>query len=107
MPLIYWKRIESKHIRNRMGCSSLNELQRLAYLDAMEVETYYPRLQLIGFYQKNTTDNLNSVNMRLAWEYQPLSYVYLVFNTLNYQGTDSTQQKQQSFLAKLSYLKQF
>ncbi len=66
-----------------------------------------PRLQLIGFYQKNTTDNLNSVNMRLAWEYQPLSYVYLVFNTLNYQGSDSTQQKQQSFLAKLSYLKQF
>jgi hypothetical protein len=66
-----------------------------------------PRLQLIGFYQKNTTDNLNSVNMRLAWEYQPLSYVYVVFNTLNYQGSDSTQQKQQSFLAKLSYLKQF
>ena len=66
-----------------------------------------PRLQLIGFYQKNTTDNLNSVNMRLAWEYQPLSYVYLVFNTLNYQGMDATQQKQQSFLAKLSYLKQF
>jgi len=66
-----------------------------------------PRLQLIGFYQKNTTDNLNSVNMRLAWEYQPLSYVYLVFNTLNYQGSDSTQQMQQSFLAKLSYLKQF
>ncbi len=66
-----------------------------------------PRLQLIGFYQKNTTDNLNSVNMRLAWEYQPLSYVYLVFNTLNYQGMDATQQKQQSFLAKLSFLKQF
>ncbi|MCZ2476615.1 carbohydrate binding family 9 domain-containing protein [Aquirufa antheringensis] len=66
-----------------------------------------PRLQLIGFYQKNTTDNLNSVNMRLAWEYQPLSYVYLVFNTLNYQGLDATQQKQQSFLAKLSFLKQF
>ena len=66
-----------------------------------------PRLQLIGFYQKNTTDNLNSYNVRLSWEYQPLSYVYLVFNSLNYQGTDSTQQKQQSFLAKLSYLKQF
>ncbi|MFM2442318.1 MAG: hypothetical protein RL449_960, partial [Bacteroidota bacterium] len=66
-----------------------------------------PRLQLIGFYQKNTTDNLNLLNMRVAWEYQPLSYVYLVFNTLNYQGTDSTQQMQQSFLAKLSYLKQF
>ena len=66
-----------------------------------------PRLQLIGFYQKNTTDNLNSFNMRLSWEYQPLSYVYVVFNSLNYQGSDSTQQMQQSFLAKLSYLKQF
>jgi hypothetical protein len=55
----------------------------------------------------NTSDNLKSLNMRLAWEYQPLSYVYLVFNTLNFQGTDGTQQKQQSILAKLSYLKQF
>jgi hypothetical protein len=66
-----------------------------------------PRMQLIGFYQKNTTDNLNSLNLRLSWEYQPLSFVYLVFNSLNYQGMDRTQQKQQSFLAKLSYLKQF
>jgi hypothetical protein len=66
-----------------------------------------PRLQLIGFYQKNTTDDLKSLNLRLSWEYQPLSFVYLVFNSVNYQGMDSTQQKQQSFLAKLSYLKQF
>jgi hypothetical protein len=66
-----------------------------------------PRMQLIGFYQKNTTDDLNSINLRLSWEYQPLSFVYLVFNSLNYQGMDRTQQKQQSFLAKLSYLKQF
>jgi hypothetical protein len=66
-----------------------------------------PRVQLIGFYQKNTTDDLKSMNIRLSWEYQPLSFVYLVFNSLNYQGTDGTQQKQQSFLAKLSYLKQF
>lgn len=66
-----------------------------------------PRVQLIGFYQKNTTDDLKSMNVRLSWEYQPLSFVYLVFNSLNYQGTDGTQQKQQSFLAKLSYLKQF
>ena len=66
-----------------------------------------PRVQLIGFYQKNTTDDLKSLNIRLSWEYQPLSFVYLVFNSLNYQGTDRTQQKQQSFLAKLSYLKQF
>ena len=66
-----------------------------------------PRLQLIGFYQKNTTDDLNALNLRLSWEYQPLSFLYVVFNSENYQGMDNTQQKQQRFLAKLSYLKQF
>ena len=66
-----------------------------------------PRLQLIGFYQKNTTDDLNALNLRLSWEYQPLSFLYVVFNSENYQGMDNTQQKQKRFLAKLSYLKQF
>ena len=66
-----------------------------------------PRLQMIGFYQKNTSDALNSLNLRLAWEYQPLSYVYLVFNQSDYLGTDLTKQKEQTFLTKLSYLKQF
>lgn len=66
-----------------------------------------PRLQLIGFYQKNTTDNLNSVNLRFAWEYQPLSYVYLVFNQMSYLAPDLTRQREQTFLTKLSYLKQF
>ncbi len=66
-----------------------------------------PRLQLIGFYQKNTSDALNSLNLRLAWEYQPLSYVYLVFNQSDFMGSDLTKQKVQTFLTKLSYLKQF
>ena len=49
-----------------------------------------PRLQLIGFYQKNSENNLSNYNIRLSWEYQPLSYVYLVFNR---RGFDNAQQK--------------
>lgn len=66
-----------------------------------------PRVQLIGFYQKNTTDDLDALNLRFAWEYQPLSYVYLVFNQLNYTGSDLIKQHEQTFLTKLSFLKQF
>lgn len=37
-----------------------------------------PRLQLIGFYQKNTSTNRDVWNVRLAWEFQPLSFLYIV-----------------------------
>lgn len=66
-----------------------------------------PRLQLISFYQQNSLNDLRALNLRLSWEYQPLSFVYLVFNKTDYLGDDQTLQKQNAFLAKLSYLKQF
>jgi hypothetical protein len=65
-----------------------------------------PRLQLIGFYQKNSENNLSNYNIRLSWEYQPLSYVYLVFNR---RGFDNAQQKRQTedhAIIKVSYLRQ-
>jgi len=39
-----------------------------------------PRLQMTGFYQKNSANNADNYNLSLAWEYEPLSYLYLVFN---------------------------
>ena len=65
-----------------------------------------PRLQLIGFYQKNSENNMSNYNIRLSWEYQPLSYVYLVFNR---RGFDNMQQKRQTedhAIIKISYLRQ-
>jgi len=65
-----------------------------------------PRLQLIGFYQKNSQSNLSNYNIRLSWEYRPLSYFYFVFN---HRGFDNTQMKRQTedhVIFKLSYLKQ-
>ena len=79
-------------------------------VDLAQIETRFalnPRVQLIGFYQKNTSDDLSALNLRFAWEYQPLSYIYLVFNQMESRRADGSRQNDQMILTKLSYLKQF
>lgn len=66
-----------------------------------------PRVQLIGFYQQNTLNDLHVLNIRFSYEYQPLSFIYIVFNESDYSGSDATLQKQSRFLSKISFLKQF
>ncbi len=66
-----------------------------------------PRLQLIGFYQKNSADNADNYNMRLAWEYEPLSYLYLVLNHNGFTNVQSKTLTEDHVIAKISYLKQF
>lgn len=39
-----------------------------------------PRLQLNAFYEWNSLAERGVWNLRVAWEYQPLSYLYLVYN---------------------------
>jgi hypothetical protein len=65
-----------------------------------------PRMQLIGFWQKNSENNNSNYNIRFSWEYEPLSYFYIVFN---HRGFDNVLQKRQTedhAIVKLSYLKQ-
>lgn len=64
-----------------------------------------PRLQLIGLYQHNTQNDRDFYNVRVAWEYKPLSYVYVVLNSNRY--TNNTVQKEQTAIFKIAYLKQF
>lgn len=80
-----------------------------------------PRVQLIGFYQHNTAGTRDTYNIRFAWEYQPLSFVYLVFNQRAYDDfftrqlptgervptTQLARQQEQHLIGKISYLKQF
>ncbi|MCY7349524.1 MAG: carbohydrate binding family 9 domain-containing protein [Cytophagaceae bacterium] len=80
-----------------------------------------PRLQLIGFYQFNTASRRDLYNIRLSWEYQPLSFLYLVFNQRAYDDFlthvmpdghrhvtgDLARQREQHLIGKISYLKQF
>ena len=65
-----------------------------------------PRLQLIGFYQKNSENHLTNYNIRLSWEYQPLSYIYLVFNRRSFDNAQLKRQTEDHAIFKISYLKQ-
>ena len=42
------------------------------------------KLQLSSFIQKNTENDRINLNVRLSWEYQPLSFLYIVFNRNEY-----------------------
>ena len=61
-----------------------------------------PRVQMNVFYQYNTINESSRWNARFSWEYQPLSYVYLVFNE-----SKTTNFRQDQSIAKISFLKQF
>lgn len=63
-----------------------------------------PRLQVSGFYQYNTFDKRGRWNIRGSWELAPLSFVYLVFNESSFRDSPV---RNQSFISKLTYLKQF
>ena len=65
-----------------------------------------PRLQLIGFYQKNSENNSSNYNIRLSWEYQPLSYIYLVFNRRGFDNLQMKRQTEDHAIIKISYLRQ-
>ena len=65
-----------------------------------------PRVQLSAFYQYNTFDDQGRWNVRASWEYQPLSFVYLVFNDTQIDSLDDPFQEQQ-FIGKITFLKQF
>ncbi|GAB3987281.1 hypothetical protein GCM10028807_06910 [Spirosoma daeguense] len=68
-----------------------------------------PRLQLISFFQRNTYTDKNVWNIRLSWEFQPLSFLYVVYNHGTYAGSLRAidRQQEQHIIGKLSYLKQF
>ncbi|WP_257667068.1 carbohydrate binding family 9 domain-containing protein [Parapedobacter tibetensis] len=63
-----------------------------------------PRLQFTFLYQRNTLDKSNLYNARLSWEYKPLSFVYLVFNSREYGLLERT--NEQNTIVKVSFLKQ-
>jgi hypothetical protein len=66
-----------------------------------------PRLQLTGLYQKTSQGNVDSFNIRFAWEYKPLSYIYLVFNSRESLGTTDVNQLERQGIIKINFLKQF
>ncbi|MGD1947595.1 MAG: DUF5916 domain-containing protein [Croceivirga sp.] len=70
-----------------------------------------PRLQLITFYQYNTSNKSSTINSRLSWEYMPLSYLFIVLNDNQFDGLngslDSMRFQNTQGIVKLTFLKQF
>jgi hypothetical protein len=69
-----------------------------------------PRLQLVSFYQRNTAFATDTWSSRLAWEFRPLSFVYLVFNDGQQFGSPllgvPAGPRQQQLILKASWLGQ-
>lgn len=86
----------------RFGAANAN-LQTNLYTASIRLAAN-PRLQVSGFYQYNTFNRQGRWNVRGSWEFAPLSFLYLVFNESSFR--DSPLQNQ-SFISKITYLKQF
>ncbi len=66
-----------------------------------------PRVQLINFYQWNSSINRAVWNVRFSWEYRPLSFIYLVFNNNQFLNTDPKNRfSQQQYIGKIAFLRQ-
>ncbi|MEL6675564.1 MAG: DUF5916 domain-containing protein [Bacteroidota bacterium] len=93
----------------------LNQIKGLG-LEQMDLNTQlitigsrfalHPRLQLSVFYQYNSFDEQGRWNVRASWEYQPLSFVYLVFNESRFADL-SLPATEQQLVAKITFVKQF
>jgi len=67
-----------------------------------------PKVLLSAFYQYNTDAQNGSLNARFSWEYKPLSFIYVVFNSLNnyYKNPFDIPQSQQNGILKITYIHQ-
>ena len=66
---------------NRLRTLGTRDTSVTTHLLAPELRVFAnPRLQLSAFYQYNTSLQRGALNARVSWEFQPLSFVYLVYN---------------------------
>lgn len=65
-----------------------------------------PRLQFSSFYQYNSFKEQGRWNARFSWEYSPLSFIHLVFNSTQTNLFESELSNTQ-FISKISFLRQF
>jgi len=93
---------------NRLSKFGENKVNKTINLYTLKSRLFInPRLSFVGLYQYNSQNKSNFFNLRFAWEYSPLSYCYLVYNsnTLKANFLDELQTNQA--IVKISFLKQF
>jgi len=95
---------------NRNRFFGVGELKTNSTVDLVVLQGRFalnPRIQLTAFYQKNTENSSNNYNIRFSWEYQPLSYIYLILNHQGFQPVNSKAAFEDNAVFKINYLKQF
>lgn len=97
------------YTRNELTSIGEAHLTRVTHLLAPELRlSLNPRLQLIAFWQYNTAAERSTWNARFSWEFEPLSYIFVVFNdnrTFD-QPRFETPFTQREAIIKISYLRQ-
>lgn len=67
-----------------------------------------PRVQLSGLFQKNSLNSEKTYNVRLSWEFEPLSYIYIIYNHGSaYNNLLIPNTAEDHLIGKVSLLKQF
>jgi Domain of unknown function (DUF5916)/Carbohydrate family 9 binding domain-like len=95
---------------NRNRFFGVGELKTNSTVDLIVLQGRFalnPRIQLTAFYQKNTENSSNNYNIRFSWEYQPLSYIYLILNHQGFEPVNSKAVFEDNAIFKINYLKQF
>ncbi|MFZ9981429.1 MAG: carbohydrate binding family 9 domain-containing protein [Cyclobacteriaceae bacterium] len=94
---------------NRNIFSSVGTEQSNEQIDLYGIEgrlALNPRVQVIGFYQQNSENDSKNYNIRLSWEYRPLSFLYIVLNKRGFRDLTGIRQEEDHSIIKLSYLRQ-
>ena len=95
---------------NRIHFNKLGEEQITKTVDLYSIEGRFalnPRLQLTTFYQRNSENDLQNLNIRFSWEYQALSYIYFVYNIRNFEVEMQDRAEEHHIIGKVSFLKHF
>lgn len=64
-----------------------------------------PKVQLITGFQWNSLSDFTNWNLRFAWEFRPLSFIYIVLNSNEWNNPESPMLKQNA-IGKVSYIMQ-
>ena len=94
--------------RNRFF--GVGELKTYSTVDLIVLQGRFslnPRVQLTAFYQRNTENSSQNYYIRFSWEYQPLSYIYLILNHQGFNPIGSKSVLDDHAIAKINFLKQF
>jgi hypothetical protein len=94
---------------NRNHFRNVGTIDQDAKVDLYSIEGRFalnPRVQLTGFYQRNSENKRTNMNIRFSWEYQPLSFIYIVYNLRGFDNAEFKRETEAQSIAKISYLKQ-